>query len=233
MKQNIKLVILALIVLVQNTSFSTNFTNIVGLVYSNVVIKGCQPDGIRVIHSKGVAFIPFESLPESVSMEYGYDPESKKAYLASREKAYRQSRALELIRKSKLKATIEIIQITGDGALASGFYMKDVEHMETEYKIRTRTVLAGPGQPGVISERVPVREIKKVGRERVSLGRMVYVAGLPQNLVDGNWYSTFLYPCGRYQYINTLGGQATVLRYATSPEKAVDLIESDYFEKQK
>lgn len=149
------------------------------------------------------------------------DPEQKQL------QEYRE-KAIKAIRLTALKAIIDITQIVDDGALASGFYMKDVEYMETEYTIRTRTVLAGPGQPGVIKERVPVRQVKKVRQERVSLGSVVFVAGIPNTLVDGELLATLLYPCGRYQYINTLGGQATVLRYATSLEIAADLIEADY-----
>lgn len=144
-----------------------------------------------------------------------------------------RTRAISAIRLTALKAKINVIQIVDDGALASGFYIKDVVYMETEYTIKTRTVLAGPGQPGVIKEKVPVRQVKKVRQEQISLGSLVYVAGIPNTLVDGDWAATLLYPCGRYQYINTLGGQATVLRYATSPEKAADLIEADYRKKHK
>lgn len=148
--------------------------------------------------------------------------------LERRQLAEYRARAIKAIRLTALKAKINITQIIGTGALASGFYIKDVEYMEMEYGIKTRNVLAGPGRSGVIRTKVPVGEVKKIKQKRVSLGNTVYVAGLPPDLVDGNWFVTLLYPCGRYQYINTLGGQATVSRYATSPELAADFIEADF-----
>ena len=214
--------LLALTVMLPEPGIGLNITSAVGRVYSNVAVKDVMPDGIRFSHASGAGFLAFRDLPESIQNQYGYDPAAEAEHVLKREREARMAKAIGAVRRAGFQADVKIFQITGAGALASGTYSKRVEYEETEYKTITRTVgLAAPGRPGTINERFPVRTVKKVRYERYSLGDTIFVIGVPEHLVDGDSYKTPLFPCGRFQYVNTLGVQKTVPQYATSPEEAL------------
>lgn len=44
-----------------------------GKKYSGVTIRKIEPDGLSILHSSGVAKVPFEKLPEDIRVKYGYD----------------------------------------------------------------------------------------------------------------------------------------------------------------
>lgn len=52
-----------------------------------------EPDGIRVIHSAGMAKVPFESLPVELQKKYGYDPAKAKVHREATNAAVAESRA--------------------------------------------------------------------------------------------------------------------------------------------
>lgn len=200
-------------------------TNTSGKVFQNVEIREVRPDGLTVFHSTGIGFIPFGELPETIQKEYGYDPQKEAEFLrrqaeadAKRQVQQRESETLQLIKKSGLKATLKIIQITDEGVLATGYYDKDEEYEEAEYQTVKKVVgLDKPGKPGTIYQQVKVKTKKKTTPVRHDLPDRIFVICVPPNLTDNDWFTTMIYPCGRHQYVTVLGAKATVERYATSP----------------
>jgi hypothetical protein len=200
-------------------------TNTSGKVFQNVEIKEVRPDGLTVFHSTGIGFIPFGELPETVQKEYGYDPQKENEFLrrqaeadAKRQVQQRESETIQLIKKSGLKANLKIIQITDEGVLATGYYTKEEEYEDTEYQTVKKVVgLDAPGRPGTIEQQVAVKTGKKKRSVRHDLPDRIFVICIPSNLVDNDWFTTMIYPCGRHQYVTVLGAKATIERYATSP----------------
>ncbi len=68
------------------TSISTQATDKVeitlrsGEVYRNCKVTRVEPDGITVMHAKGVAKLPFVSLPDEYQTMYKFDPASAATY---------------------------------------------------------------------------------------------------------------------------------------------------------
>lgn len=209
-----------------------DMTNTSGRVFANVKIMDSWPNGLKVMHSKGVEFIPFSELPEGVQREYEYDPEKEKTFIKDsaerkkRQAAQREEASLlDMINKAGKRATLRIIQMDDDcGALATGFYSEIMEYEETEYRTVTRKYGLGGSQiDNRVTTRIPVKKEKKKRESRYPLPERIYVMGLPSHLVDDDAFKTMIYPCGRYQYVTVLGSSATVERYATSSQRALDI----------
>ncbi len=214
-------------------AFAYDLTNTSGRVFANVKVMDSWPNGLKVMHSKGVEFIPFSELSEGVQREYEYDPEKEKAFIKDsaerkkRQAAQREEASLlDMINKAGKRATLRIIQMDDDcGALATGFYSEIVEYEETEYRTVTRKYGLGGSQiDNRVTTRIPVKKEKKKRESRYPLPDRIFVLGLPSHLVDENVFKTMIYPCGRYQYVTVLGSSATVERYATSSKMALDIV---------
>ena len=212
-----------------------SITNTSGKVFENVRIKDVRPDGLKVFHSKGIALLPFRELPRELQQKYNYDPEAEKEFqqnLASARERERLRRArndvLKAIRKTGLKVKLRVIQMTDDGILASGYYITEEEYEHTEYRTITRTVGIGGSQiDNTVRKRIPVKTEKRTRTTRHELPDRIFLVSSFSNLVDDDWFSSMIYPCGRYQYTTVMGGGSTVERYATTPEKAMELLVSD------
>ncbi len=223
----------AMVVVGVHMARAIDITNTSGQVFHNATVSEVRPDGLKIFHSKGVALIPFRELPSAIQKQYGYDVEKEKVFhkeqarqatIAAEQSADRK--ITDTVASSGRDARLRIIQITTDGALASGYWLRESQYEETEY----RDVQVPAGLPGPLSvtpmqtKRVPVRTEKKTRLIRHDLPDMIFVVGIPRHLVDGNSYSAVIYPCGRYQYITVRGGQATVERYATTISEARRLL---------
>jgi hypothetical protein len=57
-------------------------TNIYGDVFVNCKIKRTEPDGLYVLHSKGISKIKFREMPEELRLKYGYEKKSSQAFEA-------------------------------------------------------------------------------------------------------------------------------------------------------
>jgi tetrahydromethanopterin S-methyltransferase subunit G len=85
---------LLLILLVAATSsFAADITTRDGTTYHNVEVTGVDADGIRVMHSKGVAKLRFEELPEPLQKQYHYDAAKVGAYRKQVEDAQKAAAA--------------------------------------------------------------------------------------------------------------------------------------------
>lgn len=60
--------------------FAADITTRDGTIYHNTQVTAVEPDGIRVMHSIGVAKLRFEDLPEALQKQYHYDPGKVAAY---------------------------------------------------------------------------------------------------------------------------------------------------------
>lgn len=85
------------------TSISTQATDQVditlrsGEVYRKCKVTRVEPDGITVMHAKGIAKLPFVSLPDEYQTKYNFDP----AKAASYAKATAKQRALAWARQQE------------------------------------------------------------------------------------------------------------------------------------
>jgi len=228
--QSVPLVLV--LVVISFPTLAMDITNKSGQIFQNVKIEEVRPDGLNVFHSKGVAFLPFRELPETIQKEYGYDLKKENIFLRRQAEAYakrqaqqRESEAMQMIEKSGLKAELKVIQITDEGALVTGTYTKEEEYEDKECQTVRKVVgLNAPGRPGTIEQQVLVNKGKKKGTTTCGLPDRIFVIGIPSNLVDNDRFATTIYPCGRHQYVTVLGANATIDRYATSPTVARKLL---------
>src|SRR4030095_9703365 len=65
--------LLLILVAAATSALAADITTRDGTTYSNVEIIGVDRDGIRVMHSKGVAKLRFEELPDALQKQYHYD----------------------------------------------------------------------------------------------------------------------------------------------------------------
>ena len=65
--------LLLILLLAATSSFAADITTRDGTTYHNVEVTGVDADGIRVMHSNGVAKLRFEELPEPLQKQYHYD----------------------------------------------------------------------------------------------------------------------------------------------------------------
>ena len=71
---------LLILLLAATSSFAADITTRDGTTYHNVEVTGVDADGIRVMHSNGVAKLRFEELPEPLQKQYHYDAAKVGAY---------------------------------------------------------------------------------------------------------------------------------------------------------
>ena len=86
-----KLLLISL--LAATSSFAADITTRDGTTYHNVEVTGVDADGIRVMHSKGVAKLRFEELPEPLQKQYHYDAAKVGAYRKQVEDAQKAAAA--------------------------------------------------------------------------------------------------------------------------------------------
>lgn len=55
--------------------------------YKNVNVRAVEPTGVRITHSKGIAFIPFSNLSGYYQRKFGYDANKAKTTEAQPVKA--------------------------------------------------------------------------------------------------------------------------------------------------
>jgi hypothetical protein len=180
--------------------------------------------------------MPFSELHDPIKKDSRYEPGKEEDFRrqqavanAERREQDVQAKIWQMIQNSGLKARLKIIQITDDGALATGFYVSETEYESKEYRTisETKTVgLAAPGRPGTVTvqRQVPVKTEKRISTDQHPLPDRIYVVGVPSNLVDGDLLTATIFPCGRHQYITVMGGKSTVERYAMSPTIAKKLL---------
>jgi hypothetical protein len=113
--------------------------------------------------------------------------------------------------------------MTDGGILATGYYIREEPYEHTEYRTVTRKV----GLERYQRVKVPIKTETRIRTSRHALPDLIFVAGSFKTLVDDEVIRTMIYPCGRYHYTTVMVAGATVERYATTPEKAYEIMLSD------
>ena len=85
--------LLLILLLAATSSFAADITTRDGTTYHNAEVTGVDADGIRVMHSKGVAKLRFEELPEPLQKQYHYDAAKVGAYRKQVEDAQKAAAA--------------------------------------------------------------------------------------------------------------------------------------------
>src|SRR5947207_11768399 len=85
--------LLFVLLLAATSSFAADITTRDGTTYRNVEVTGVDADGIRVMHSNGVAKLRFEELPEALQKQYHYDAAKVSAYRKKVEDAQKAAAA--------------------------------------------------------------------------------------------------------------------------------------------
>jgi hypothetical protein len=94
-------------VLATGGTTKTNITTVGGVVYSNVVVRRVEPDGLTLMRSNGVVKIPFTGLSTETQTAYGYDPEKASTYaekVAEAQRKYAQKQEQQRAQDAKKAA---------------------------------------------------------------------------------------------------------------------------------
>ena len=118
-----KILILVLFAAIGNVAASTNTNSVVaakppkdarpnitttrGITYERCKIRRVEPDGISVMHSKGIAKIPLYELPEEYQEKYGYDPKQASNYSRNMAEARRRAAARRHKQQQEVAASAE------------------------------------------------------------------------------------------------------------------------------
>jgi cation transport ATPase len=65
---------LMLVLLAVSTVFPSDITTRDGTTYKHAEVTGVDADGLSITHSRGVAKVPFDNLPDALQKQYNYDP---------------------------------------------------------------------------------------------------------------------------------------------------------------
>ncbi len=184
-----------------------------GTEYKECIVKRVLPNGLQIEYYDGAATIPFSNLPEEIQKKFGYDPikgeEFSRAQATARAEAQRTAalrsataKAEKAIRDASLQVELKIIQVLDDGVIAKGTYFQDAGY--------------------------DVHEGGRTWRAGTYDGTgTIFVVTDTKQWVDGDSISGAIYPAGTYTYTNLSGARAKIRRYATSVEKALQLLASE------
>jgi len=180
-----------------------------GRTYTKVAVKRADPTGIDIVYNDGVAHLKIELLPAELRDKYAFTPEKKKAFYAARD--------------AQIKAS--------EGGAAD-----QVDTWNPESIAKSKGILAGSGviaqvlNNGVLTT-AWCEQIIGSGKDRFktsfSLARnhskLIFLERPTDGLIDDQmWSNQMIYPIGTYSYVDTNGAQATVLKFTTDIQTAVE-----------
>ena len=108
-----------------------NITTLSGETYKRCKILRVEPDGLSILHSKGVTKLDFQDLPDGIRLNYRYDPIKANAYQRDIERRRAFARMSE---EEQLAVIIE----HGDRKLAALVEQLENSQAETE-KLKEET----------------------------------------------------------------------------------------------
>jgi len=88
------------LILFASACFALDITTRDGATYRRCEIRSIEPDGIVIMHSDGIAWIPYENLPLSIQTKYHFDP----AKVAEYRKHLAEAQAAEAKKAVELRA---------------------------------------------------------------------------------------------------------------------------------
>lgn len=193
-----------------------------GKVYEQVTVRKVEPDGLSIMHAAGTKKLYFRDLPEEMRNAYGYDPAAAARHQEAVRSAEAQAAAAE--RLAQADAQVEKSKRNLDDA---------VERTAVDAWVK---VMQNGGGPYVLchwGSMIQVPEISHSGLSPKVTGyhagkgaqqeSIIAVYGLG-HLADGERWTGSLYPCGNQTYTAVNGGGKTVKRFATTVEKASELM---------
>lgn len=170
-----------------------------GKEYADASVTSVLPDAIRITHDAGTATVKLADLSPELQKQFGYDP--AKAAEFSR----RQTEADTLNRdRTKLRANLSRLEVL-------------VRASKLNVQLRILQVL----EDGVLAQS------SEVGSHDAVMGT-VFVVCNPTLHVDGSQVEATIYFAGTHSYTKVTGARATVTKYATSPEKALSMLVTDF-----
>ncbi len=176
--------------------------------YTGVTVRKIEKDGIRIIHSGGVARIPIEKIPEKIRQELGMSMDGIGDF---REK---EAAAKELaMRKAKIKAANKrvldsrhirlisstVFQVVDGGVLLRlGMKTDGTYRQIPQYETKTSQTGTRLTKRQTTKRRV-VTGYKKVLNTQ-SDGRLVFLKCDNQNFIDGSGFSEIYGETGDFLY---------------------------------
>lgn len=176
-------------------------------------VTAVDPHGLKIMDSTGVRKVPFSELSHDVQKAFGYDPAAAAAFAEADKKAA--------------------------AAVAS-----ELEQLNKDYSSKEKAAASRRAAIEIL-KKGPIRfdaEIETVIKEGILVRAYTLSADLLTGTIEadhvdepfflyGNWdevdgrkLSFKVYYAGNYQYRTVLGAIKTVRAFATTPEKALDIL---------
>lgn len=178
--------------------------------FEDATLSQIRADSIVVTHSKGVASVPFEQLPDELVNTFGFDPRKATAARVERANA-------EALRNAALN---EMEQRRKDAAAEEERMIAKRNRAEQN---GFRIIQMLPGQGGALAVMLFARGQPKNQTDNEWLGArydvhasstVVFIHGnLHPSLVDGDKFQAIAVPEGTFQYVSTLGAEKTVQKW--------------------
>jgi hypothetical protein len=169
-----------------------------GKEYTEVAVTGVLPNSIRFTHEAGAATVQLADLSPELQKQFGYDP----------------AKAAEFSRR----------QAEADGANRDRTQMRanlaKLEGLVRGSKLNVQLRIMQVLENGVLAHSSEVGAHDAVGR--------VFLVCDTYGKVDGGEVQGSIYFAGTHSYTTVAGARATVMKYATSAEKAVALLVTDF-----
>jgi rhodanese-related sulfurtransferase len=192
-----------------------------GKEYTDVIVQAVEPDSLKVMHSAGIAHIPYEDLPDEVKKLFVFDP--AKAKKIREEKAKRAADELE---KQELEKTIHETAIHMAGKVSqvveNGVLLKNVVYKLNQKQEVTKEEEVVVGLPNGLhpdqGRATATRTTKEWKNVEGHFGdSWIFVSCDSTNYVDGQTYAGTVWADGTYNYQAVSGARKTVKAFRDQP----------------
>lgn len=194
--------------------------------YQGASVLKIEPDGIKIIHSKGVTKVPFEELSDDVRKRYNLTESEVNQYRKFREReALSEKTARERdskLDKIKLRIQGTVLQVVPDGIL-----LQNVRafrgRQEVAQTVKTGQQPVGMGRNSMNPKGDYVSEvITKYHWEDVwdKYAELMFLDKPAEEIGEGKWIEMNVWVIGTYSYTNKLGEERTVELVTNSVDRA-------------
>ena len=131
-------ILTTILLLAAMPALADTITTISGTTYSDATVTKTTPAAISIVHSTGMAKIPFKDLPAATQKKYGYDPAKAAEYEAQEaqrqaEQKQRAAAQAEQEAKKQLQQTTPLIMIKSDPKPGVPFWINAEMQITTYY----------------------------------------------------------------------------------------------------
>jgi hypothetical protein len=210
-------------------------TTINGVTYERCKLKRVQPDGITIMHSKGIAKIPFIALSKEIQAEFKYDPSTSAKFQV--DSAAAKSKYRKRLKQSEARKNAEQDHMAAEEAIAAA-----AKHLrkrglrldgDVAQVLDDGILLKNATTVGLYTETVEQKGFIPLGSKWAKVTREahyraapeyknVFIIGDARGLIDGERWRGIVYPAGTYSYTTVVGAGATVKCFAVTPETALE-----------